>query len=225
MVKMKKNKDNLKKGNVYMEKIIVSNPAMEYFLSKFRDKDTKTYECNICVENLSLFLAAELSKYLSMEEKNIITPLGEKKCNVINEEVVFIPVLRAGVAMLGGFQRILPESKVGFIWAHRDENANAKIDKYKFPNDKHMDNGIKGKTIIILDTMLATAGTVNACAELVKSYQPKQILCASILSTEIGVNNLSKSISVLATASLSDSLDEKAYICPGVGDSGDRLYG
>lgn len=201
-----------------MKKIVINNPAMDYFLSKFRDKNTSTYECNICVENLSFFLAAELSKCLSTEERIIITPLGQKVCSVINEDVVLVPVLRAGVAMLGGFQRILPQSKTGFVWAHRDKNAKAEIDKYKFPN-------VKDKTVIILDTMLATAGTINACVGLISEYHPKQILCASILSTQVGMENLSELISVSVSVSLTDELDSHAYIYPGVGDSGDRLYG
>ena len=208
-----------------MKKIIINNPVMDYFLSRFRDRNTTTYECNISVENISFFLAGEISKFLETKESNIITPLGEKVCPIIDEEVVLVPVLRAGVSMLGAFQRLLPMSKVGFVWAHRDQNALPVMDKVKFPrnNDKIVD--LTGRTVIILDTMLATAGTVNKTVEIIKEYAPKQIMCASILSTPVGVQNLSKNVSVLVTASESDSLDERAYIYPGVGDSGDRLYG
>lgn len=73
--------------------------------------------------------------------------------------------------------------------------------------------------------MLATAGTVNATVELIMKYEPKQIICASILSTPLGISNLSDKITALITASERDGLDERAYIYPGVGDSGDRLYG
>lgn len=64
-----------------MNKIVISNPAMEYFLAKFRNETSNTYECNICVDNISVFLAGELSKYLSTAEVNVTTPLGVKKCN------------------------------------------------------------------------------------------------------------------------------------------------
>ena len=73
--------------------------------------------------------------------------------------------------------------------------------------------------------MLATAGTVNATVELIMKYRPKQIVRASVLSTPLGIRNLSGEISALVTISETDGLDERAYICPGVGDSGDRLYG
>lgn len=208
-----------------MQKLVISNPAIEYFLAKFRNENTDSYECNVCVENISLFLAGELSNYLSTEEISVTTPLGIKTCSVINEEIILIPILRAGISMLGSFQRILPKSKIGFVWAHRNADIKPIIDKFKFPKDKQGEYDLKNKTIIILDTMLATAGTINACAELVNQYNPKQILCASILSTQKGFDQLSALISAVVTTSVSDTLDEHAYIYPGVGDSGDRLYG
>ena len=208
-----------------MEKVIVNNPVMDYNLAKFRDKNTSTYECNIAVENLSFFLAGEISRFLQTEEKNIVTPLGEMLCQVIEEEIGLVPVLRAGVSMLGGFQRMLPQSKVGFVWAHRNEEALPIIDKAKFPKTIDGNVEISGKTVVILDTMLATAGTINATADLVMQYKPKQVLCASVLSTPLGISNLSANITALVTVSEADGLDDRAYICPGVGDSGDRLYG
>lgn len=121
--------------------------------------------------------------------------------------------------MLSGFQRILQKSKTGFIWAHRDSEAHAKLDKYKLPK------AIEGKTIVLLDTMLATGGTINLCCEIIKAYNPKQILCATVLSTQTGLDNLTDDISVILTAGISDKLDSNLYVYPGVGDSGDRLYG
>ena len=112
----------------------------------------------------------------------INTPLGQKSCNVFDEDVVLIPILRAGISMLHGFQKILPTSKTGFILAHRDSFANAHIDYYKLPN-------VSGKTVIILDPMLATAGTVNAAVEIIKKDMPFQIFSASILSTSVGLSN------------------------------------
>lgn len=208
-----------------MEKIVVNNPIMDFFLSQFRDKSTNTYECNVCVENISFFLAGEASRFLETKDTNIITPLGTKICPVINEEVILVPVLRAGVSMLGAFQRLLPRTKVGFVWAHRDDKALPIIDKAKFPKKRDGSSGLTGKTVIVLDTMLATAGTVNKTAEVIMEYRPKQIICVSVLSTPLGINNLADDFSALVTASETDGLDDRAYIFPGVGDSGDRLYG
>lgn len=208
-----------------MEKIVVNNPIIDYFLAQFRDKETSIYDCNVSVDNISMFLAGEASKFLKTEEQNIITPLGEKICPIICEEVILVPVIRAGVSMLGAFQRLLPQSKTGFIWMHRDCNAQPVMDKVKFPKNQVGDVDIKGRTVFILDTMLATAGTVNATAELISKFEPKQILCISICSTEKGISNLSEHFSALVTASESDGLDENLYVYPGVGDAGDRLYG
>lgn len=127
--------------------------------------------------------------------------------------------------MVNSFQRMLPRSKVGFIWAHRNEKAEAVIDKFKFLDNLYHETDIKGETVIILDTVLATGGTVKACAEIVIQYEPRQILLASVFSTLTGYEHLSELISVMVTASDSDTLDDHFYLYPGVGDSGDRLYG
>ena len=201
-----------------MKKIIVNNPIVDYFLALFRNKDTDTYICNVAVENISFFLAGETSRFLQVEEKNIVTPLGEISCPIISEEVILVPVLRAGVSMLSAYQRLFPKTKTGFVWAHRTAEA--------LPVKNEEGNvDFEGKTVVILDTMLATAGTVNATVEVIMKYKPKQIICASILSTELGIENLSNKVTALITASERDGLDDRAYICPGVGDSGDRLYG
>lgn len=202
-----------------MKKIIVNNPAIETFLSNFRDVKSSIYDCNICVENMSFFLAGEISNLLERKKVNIKTPLGSKRCNIINEEVVLVPIMRAGMSMLSGFQRIIPKSSVGFIWAHRNTDAKAEVDTFKFPSN------MENKTIIILDTMLATAGTINSVVDVVLPYNPKQVIVASILATEYGINNISEKVIALVAIETSDTLNEKLYIYPGVGDSGDRLYG
>lgn len=202
-----------------MKTIIVSNPAIDYFLAKFRDERSGTYECNICVETISIFLAGEVSKYLSTKDISVKTPLGRKICPVISEDVVLVPVLRAGVSMLSGFQRILPNSSTAFVWAHRTQEALAELDNYKFPSN------MRNKTAIILDTMLATGGTVNLVSALLKPYEPKQILCASILAIPSGIDRLSDQIKAVFTVGVTDKLDDHSYVYPGVGDSGDRLYG
>lgn len=202
-----------------MNAIIVNNPAIDYFLAKFRDERSGTYECNICVETISIFLAGEASKYLSTKDISIKTPLGEKICPVISEEVILIPVLRAGVSMLSGFQKVLPNSKTAFVWAHRNKDAIAELDNCKFPSD------MENKTAIILDTMLATGGTINLVSNLLRPYMPRQILCASILAIPNGIANLSNNIDAVFATGITDKLDDKLYVYPGVGDSGDRLYG
>ena len=121
--------------------------------------------------------------------------------------------------MLSGFQRILPKSETGIICAHRDHAGIAHIDTYKFPRT------INNKTIILLDTMLATGSTLNASVELLEVYSPKRIICASIIATPIGLEKLSPKIEYAFFVDNSDSLDENLYVFPGVGDSGDRLFG
>lgn len=202
-----------------MQTVLVNNPAMDYFLAKFRDEKSGTYECNMCVEMLSIFLAGEVSRYLDTADIMVKTPLGRKVCPVISEDVFLVPVLRAGVSMLSGFQRVLPNSKTAFVWAHRTEKAKAVLDNYRMPS------GIENKTAIILDTMLATGGTVNLVCDLLKQYCPKQIICASILAIPSGISNLSTDIRAAFAAGVTDKLDDNLYISPGVGDSGDRLYG
>ena len=202
-----------------METVIVNNPAIDYFLARFRNERSGTYECNFCVETIAIFLAGEVSKRLNTEDIEVKTPLGQKVCPVISEDVILVPVLRAGVSMLSGFQRILPKSKTEFVWAHRNKDASAELDKWKFPSE------MEEKTIIILDTMIATGGTVNLVADLFRAHKPKQIICASILAIPQGIQKLSDEISAVFTTGITDKLDNNLYVYPGVGDSGDRLYG
>lgn len=202
-----------------MEKIMVSNLAMQEMLAKFRDRKSNISICNLCVENMSIFLAGEISNHLKRKEEIITTPLGRKKCLLIDESIVFIPILRAGMAMLPGFQKIFSEYEVGVVWAHRDEYGKAHIDNMKLPKN------MQGKTAIILDTMLATGGTVSACVDILKNKNVLQIFCASILATQCGIDNISSELDALFFVDSSDTLDEKLYIFPGVGDSGDRLFG
>ena len=77
-----------------MKVVVVSNPVIEYFLAKFRDKDTNSFECNVAVENISFFLAGEISKFMQTKDKNVITPLGEKVCPIINDDIILVPILR-----------------------------------------------------------------------------------------------------------------------------------
>lgn len=202
-----------------MKKLVIKNAAIETFLSNFRDAQSTIYDCNVCVEVISIFIAGEISNLLEMKKIDIETPLGNKKCSVISEKVVLVPIMRAGMSMLNSFQKILPKSSVGFVWAHRNKEANAEIDNYKFPKN------MRDKTVILLDTMLATAGTINAAVETISTYNPKQIIVASILATELGIESVSDKVSTIATVDTTDTLDENLYIYPGVGDSGDRLYG
>ena len=198
---------------------LVTNPVIEHFIAKFRDARTSTYDCILCVENISFFLAGEVSKHLLRKNVSIQTPLGVKVCSVIAEDIVLIPVLRAGLSMLSSFQRMFPDCNTGFMWAHRDHNGCAIVDKYKIPV------ALLGKTVIILDTMLATSGTINACADIISQHNPRQIVVASIMATEYGIEHCSPRIAGIITVEVSDNLDKNLYISPGVGDSGDRLYG
>lgn len=202
-----------------MEVLTVKNSAIKTFLSQFRNAQSSIYDCSVCVENMSIFLAGAISNSLETDEVEIKTPLGNKISEIISEDIVLVPVMRAGLSMLSGFQRILPKSSVGFVWAHRNKDVKAEIDVYKFPAK------MVGKTIILLDTMLATAGTINAVTNLVSVYEPKQIIVASILATELGINSLSDKVAMITVVDTTDILDENMYIYPGVGDSGDRLYG
>lgn len=198
---------------------IVTNAAMKTQLAKFRNRTSSQYECCTCVENLSFFLAGAASNYFEQKEIDIISPLGVKQCQVIDETVILVPILRAGLSMLSGFQRVIQNYEVGFVWAHRDITGKSHIENAKFPSN------IKGATVIILDTMLATGGTVNACVDLLNGESVRRIWVASIISTQFGIECLSPQIERLFTVDTSDGLDEQLYVFPGVGDSGDRLFG
>ena len=202
--------------------VILNHPLIEHKMCKIRDKktDTKTFREN--VSEISGLMAYEITRDLSTTSVEVETPLKVTTCQQLSKEVVIVPILRAGLGMVDGIHALIPTAKVGHIGLYRDEETLMPHSYYvKFPKE------IKEATVLLLDPMLATGGSVGAAIESLKHAGAKDIRFVGIVGCPEGVAFLEKhhpDVDVYLAA-LDEKLNEKGYIVPGLGDCGDRLFG
>jgi len=200
---------------------LVNNSIIEHFIAIFRNKDTSPYLCQICVENISFFLAGEVSNLLLKKDVNIITPLGNARGYCLDSSITLLPIQRAGLSMLPSFQKLLPYSEIACIALKRNKDYSITLLFEK------MSDNLGNQTIIILDTMLATGGSMLYAIDRVAKRYGGKIIISCLFATNIGINNILnkyKDIPIVA-CTINESLDDNNYVFPGVGDAGDRLFG
>lgn len=141
---------------------------------------------------------------------------------MIDEDIVVVPILRAGVGMLEGILSLVPSARVGFVGIYRDEKTKQPVTYYK-----RMPEQVKGGLCILIDPMLATGGSTVATIDIVKEYGAQKIVVVCIVTCPEGLQRVEEAhpdVQIFA-ASVDEGLDERKYIVPGLGDAGDRLYG
>src|SRR3989338_597903 len=197
-------------------------PALERLVYRIRDPETSREEFRNCLGRIGEYLGIEIARELEQEKRKITTSLGkEAEHRLLKEDPVLIGVLRAGLPLYYGMQRAFPESESGFIGAMRDEKTlKSKISYCAIPD-------ISGKTVILIDTMLATGGSLIDIAEMLNEKKPRKIITASAIASQKGIERMSAYDPSLRiyTAVIDPILNEKGYIVPGLGDAGDRCYG
>ncbi|MCX8057828.1 MAG: uracil phosphoribosyltransferase [Spirochaetes bacterium] len=200
---------------------IVNHPLMKHLLTHLRDKNTKPALFRTITKKITTLLSIFASYELSLQKSIRETPLESFEGYIINEQIVAIPILRAGLGMIDPICDLFPEVSVGYVGIQRDhETAIPHEYYYKLPD-------IKNKVVFLLDPMLATGGSASYAINLIKSEKPKKIIMLAIVSAPEGVSLINKNHPEVQifTASLDRELNFKKYILPGLGDMGDRLYG
>lgn len=208
---------------VKMKITILNHPLVEHKLSILRDEKTSTKEFREIASELTIFLCYEAMRDANLDEVTIKTPLTEAKAKKLNEDqYAFIPILRAGLSMVEGIIRVIPNAKIGHIGLYRNEENLKPVQYYfKVPKD------IQNREVILLDPMVATGGSAVDAVSLIKAKGVKKIKFLSIISAPEGIQKLEENhpdIEFYSTA-LDDHLNEKGYIVPGLGDAGDRIFG
>jgi len=201
---------------------VVEHPLVSHSLAVLRDKNTDTAAFRQHAGIVSTILVIEASKNFKTTAKNIETPLAPMQCNVLNDKVVVVPVLRAGLAMLFAAQDLLLDVPVGFLGLERDEKTAVAREYYqKFPEN------LNGYNALIIDPMLATGGSLDETIEAVKKRGCSDITLACVVAAPEGIECVSKAHpgAVLYTGAIDERLDENKYIVPGLGDFGDRYFG
>ena len=203
-----------------MEYRLVQSKLIENSIAVFRDERTSPYECNKSVENICFILANEVSTFLPSEAVKIATPLGIADGEVLSGNILLVPIMRAGYAMVPAFWRMFQGAKVCPIWLSRNKDLSIETHHHK------LFSNLGDYSVIVLDTVLATGGTANTAIEMATKNGARNIVFSSVLSTKMGIDSiLKKGEAHIVTACERDTLDEHFYVYPGVGDSGDRLFG
>ena len=201
---------------------IVQHPLIKKDVTLIRDASTKQEQFRNAVARISMILAAEIMKNAPLVETEVETPLEKTTGYKLLEEIVLVPVLRAGLGMVSGFISLIPDAKVAHIGIQRNEKTLLPDVYYsKSPTT------LKSSMVIMLDPMLATGGSAAAALTYLKSRGVKKCFFASLVSSPVGVAKLFEEHPdvLIYTAALDRELNEKGYILPGLGDAGDRTFG
>ena len=202
---------------------LVNHPLLQHKLSLMRDKKTRSVIFRALMKEAGMILGVEATKGLKSFEKNIATPLEAMSASFLKQpEPAVVSILRAGNGLLEGLLQIMPHAAVGFLGMSRDHDTLKPIDYYQnLPTD------MSDRSVIIVDPMLATAGSGIEATRLVKLAGATSITFVCLLAAPEGIKafNAVHSDVNLVTGSIDRELNEKGYILPGLGDAGDRIYG
>jgi uracil phosphoribosyltransferase len=212
----------LKNKSSYKNLVLIKHPLVERDITILRDKKTKSEMFRSAVTRISNVLAVEISTTFSLSEFKVDTPLEKTKGFRLKQEIVLIPVLRAGLAMVDGFLQLIPDAKLGHIGLERNE-ITLLPNSYYFKTPKNLSKS----EVILLDPMLATGGSASAAISVLKKRGAKEIVFACLLAAPEGVKKLLKDHPdvIVFSAAFDRQLNKKGYIVPGLGDAGDRTFG
>ena len=202
---------------------VVDHPLIVHKLSIMRNKKTGSKDFRELLNEISMLMGYELTRDLPLEEVNIETPLTKMKAKMISgKKLAIVPILRAGLGMVDGLQCLVPVAKVGHIGLYRDPETHKPVEYYcKLPQD------IEDRIVILVDPMLATGGSAVDALTMLKARGCKQIRFMCLVAAPEGVKAVQEAhpdVDIF-TASLDERLNEHAYIVPGLGDAGDRIFG
>ena len=206
-----------------MNEIVLNHPLITHKLGILRDIHTGTKEFRELITEISTLLCYEATKDAKLEKTTIETPLEKMETGKLNEDnYAIVPILRAGMGMLDGIINVIPNAKVGHIGLYRDEETFQPIEYYfKMPEN------VSQREVLIIDPMLATGGSASATISRLKEEGVKKIKLLCVVAAPEGINLIEKDHPdvQIYCATVDRTLNESAYILPGLGDAGDRLFG
>ena len=203
---------------------VLDHPLIQHKLTILRNKDTGVKEFRELVGEIAALMCYEATRNLPTEEVEIETPVAKTKGKVLaGKKLAIVPILRAGLGMVDAMIDLIPSAKVGHIGLYRDPETHLPVEYYsKMPPD------ISERQVYLVDPMLATGGSASAAITLLKEkYGCRQIVLMNLIAAPEGVAEVRKEhpdIEIFV-ASIDEKLNENAYIIPGLGDAGDRIFG
>lgn len=203
--------------------ILLDHPLIKHKITIIRDKNTGSKEFRELVKEISTLMAYEVTRDFPLENIEIETPITKMMSPVISgKKVGLVPILRAGLGMVDGMLDLIPAAKVGHIGVYRDPETLKPVEYYcKLPQD------VSERDLILLDPMLATGGSASAAIEILKNSGATSIKLVCLIAAPEGIEAVQKAAPDvdIYLAAIDEKLNEHAYIVPGLGDAGDRLFG
>ena len=207
-----------------MENVFVLNhPLIQHKISLLRDENTGTSEFRKLIEEIAMLMGYEALSDLPMEDVEVKTPIETCMSPMIaGKKLAIVPILRAGLGMVSGIEALVPTAKIGHIGLYRDPVTHEPHEYYcKLPEP------IEQRTIVVVDPMLATGGSAAEAVDFIKQHGGKNIKFMCIIAAPEGVKRLQEAHPDIQIyiGHLDRCLNDHAYICPGLGDAGDRIFG
>ena len=202
---------------------VLDHPLIHHKLSVLRDKDTPVKEFRELISEIAGLMCYEATWNLPTEEVEVQTPVAVAKCRKLSgKKLAIIPILRAGLGMVDSMVDLIPNAKIGHIGLYRDPETHLPVEYYcKLPED------IESRQVFVVDPMLATGGSAIAAIDFLKKRGCKSIIMMNIIGCPEGVKAVQEAHPdvELYLAALDERLNDHAYIIPGLGDAGDRIFG
>jgi len=201
---------------------VIDHPLILRDVSTLRDKKTPNHLFRTTLSRVAGMMAFEVTKDFSIVKYTLRTPIEKTKGYKLRDNIVIVPVLRAGLGMVEGFMNVLPEARVGHVGLYRDEETLEPVDYYsKFPKT------LAESLVLLIDPMLATGGSAKAALTFLKQRNAKNIRLVCLVASPAGIRIVQKNhpdVSIFC-AVVDRGLNNKGYIVPGLGDAGDRTFG
>ncbi|MFY9130475.1 MAG: uracil phosphoribosyltransferase [Saccharofermentanales bacterium] len=202
---------------------ILDHPLIQHKVALLRDKNTNTKDFRDLLSEVAMLMAYEVTRDLPLRPVDIETPISTAHCHMLEgKKLALVPILRAGLGMVDGMTNLIPMAKIGHIGLYRDPVTLEPVEYYcKLPED------IQNRDVILLDPMLATGGSASAAVDFLKMRDIQDIKFVCLVAAPEGIKHFHDAHPEIPIycAALDGGLNEHAYIVPGLGDAGDRLFG
>ena len=202
---------------------VLDHPLIQHKLAILRNKETPVKEFRELVGEIAGLMCYEATRNLPTEEVLVETPITTAKCKMLaGKKMAIVPILRAGLGMVDSMVALIPSAKIGHIGLYRDPETHKPVEYYcKLPED------IGNRVVFVVDPMLATGGSAVAAIDFLKAHGCRNIIMMNVIGCPEGVKAVTEAHPDvdLYLAALDEKLNDHAYIVPGLGDAGDRIFG
>ena len=202
---------------------IIDHPLVHHKLAVLRNKETPVKEFRELVSEIAGLMCYEATRNLPTEEVMVETPITTAKCRMLaGKKLAIVPILRAGLGMVDALVDLIPSAKIGHIGLYRDPQTHQPVEYYcKLPED------IENRVVFVVDPMLATGGSAVAAIDFLKARGCRNIIMMNIIGCPEGIKRVTEAHPDvdIYMAACDEKLNEHAYIVPGLGDAGDRIFG